>query len=351
MEFRKLGRSDIDVSSICLGTMTWGEQNTEADAHDQLDYSLAHEVNFIDTAEIYAIPTKAKTQGLTEKYIGSWFKSRSNRDKVILATKVAGRSGMSWLRENEEIPRLSKEQIFYAVEGSLKRLQTDYIDLYQVHWPDRPFGAFSGRLEYKHMDTSDSIPLEETLEALGELVKQGKVREIGLSNETPWGTMKYLEHAKTKSLPRVASIQNAYNLVNRGFEIGLSEIAAHEQVGLLAYSPLAQGTLSGKYLNGQMPQGSRMALFGDGPLMFRYKNEKTTKAVEMYVEIAKKYELDPSQLAIRFCDIQPFVTSTIIGATTMEQLKACIDSVHLDLNKEIMNDIRNVHKEIPNPSP
>ena len=172
MEYRKLGRSDIDVSLICLGTMTWGEQNTEADAHDQLNYALDHEVNFIDTAEIYAVPTKAETQGLTEKYIGTWFKSRGNRDKVVLATKVAGRSGMSWLRENEEIPRLSKEHVFYAVEQSLKRLQTDYIDLYQVHWPDRPFGAFSGRLEYKHMDTSDSIPLEETLEALGELVKQ-----------------------------------------------------------------------------------------------------------------------------------------------------------------------------------
>ena len=351
MEYRKLGRSDIDVSLICLGTMTWGEQNTEADAHDQLDYSLDHEVNFIDTAEIYAVPTKAETQGLTEKYIGTWFKARGNRDKVVLATKVAGRSGMSWLRENEEIPRLSKEHVFYAVEQSLKRLQTDYIDLYQVHWPDRPFGAFSGRLEYKHMDTSDSIPLEETLEALGELVKQGKVRQIGLSNETPWGTMKYLELAETKSLPRVASIQNAYNLVNRGFEIGLSEVAMHEQVGLLAYSPLAQGTLTGKYLGGQMPQGSRLALFGDGPLMMRYKGDKTQQAIEMYVNLAKKYEIDPAQLAIQFCNIQPFVTSTIIGATTMEQLKTCIESIHLDITKEMMNDIRSIHKEIPNPAP
>ena len=351
MEFRKLGRSDIDVSLICLGTMTWGEQNTEADAHDQLDYALDHEVNFVDTAEIYAVPTKAKTQGLTEQYIGTWFKARNNRDKVILATKVAGRSGMSWLRENEEIPRLSKEHIIYAAEQSLRRLQTDYIDLYQVHWPDRPFGAFSGRLEYKHMDTSDSIPIEETLEALGELVKQGKVRQIGLSNETPWGTMKYLELSETKSLPRVASIQNAYNLVNRGFEIGLSEIAMQEQVGLLAYSPLAQGTLTGKYLNGQMPQGSRMALFGDGPLMMRYKGEKTQKAIGLYVDIAKKFEIDPTQLAIQFCNIQPFVTSNIIGATTMEQLKVCIDSIHLNMNKEIMNEIRKVHKEIPNPAP
>jgi len=258
---------------------------------------------------------------------------------------------MSWLRENEEIPRLSREHIFYAIEQSLKRLKTDYIDLYQVHWPDRPFGAFSGRLEYKHMDTSDSIPIEETLDALGELVKQGKVRQIGLSNETPWGTMKYLELSETRSLPRVASIQNAYNLVNRGFEIGLSEIAMQEQVGLLAYSPLAQGTLTGKYLDGQIPQGSRMALFGDGPLMMRYKGEKTQRAIEMYVDIAKKFEIDPTQLAIQFCNIQPFVTSNIIGATTMEQLKICIDSIHIDLNKEIMNEIRKVHKELPNPAP
>ena len=221
MEYRKLGRTDIEVSTICLGTMTWGEQNTEADAHDQLDYSLDNEVNFIDTAEIYAVPTKAETQGLTEKHIGTWFKARGNRDKVILATKVAGRSGMTWMREGGEITRLSKEHIFYAVENSLKRLQTDYIDLYQVHWPDRPFGAFSGKLEYKHIESPDAISIEETLDALGELVKQGKVREIGLSNETPWGTMKYLELSETKSLPRVVSIQNAYNLVNRAFEISI----------------------------------------------------------------------------------------------------------------------------------
>ncbi len=351
MEYRKLGRTDIEVSTICLGTMTWGEQNTEADAHDQLDYSLDNEVNFIDTAEIYAVPTKAETQGLTEKHIGTWFKARGNRDKVILATKVAGRSGMTWMREGGEVTRLSKEHIFYAVENSLKRLQTDYIDLYQVHWPDRPFGAFSGKLEYKHIESPDAISIEETLDALGELVKQGKVRHIGLSNETPWGTMKYLELSETKSLPRVVSIQNAYNLVNRAFEIGLSEIAIQEQVGLLAYSPLGQGILTGKYLNGQMPQGSRMQLFGDGPLMFRYRSEKTTAAVEKYVEVAKKFEIDPAQLAIRFCDVQQFVTSTIIGATTMDQLKTCIDSVHLDLTKEILNEIKNIHKEIPHPAP
>ena len=286
MHYNFLPGTDIKVSKICLGTMTYGKQNTEADGHEQMEYAYNQGINFFDTAELYPVPADKSTQGETEKIIGTWFKKSGLRNKVILATKVAGRSGMSWLRENEEIPRLSKEHVFYAVEQSLKRLQTDYIDLYQVHWPDRPFGAFSGRLEYKHMDTSDSIPLEETLEALGELVKQGKVRQIGLSNETPWGTMKYLELAETRSLPRVASIQNAYNLVNRGFEIGLSEVAMHEQVGLLAYSPLAQGTLTGKYLGGQMPQGSRLALFGDGPLMMRYKGDKTQQAIEMYVNLS-----------------------------------------------------------------
>ena len=351
MEFRNLGKTDIKVSSICLGTMTWGGQNTEADAHEQLDYSLDHEVNFIDTAEMYAVPTKQETQGKTEEYIGTWLKAQNNRDKVILATKVSGRSGITYMRENNENTKLSKKDIHYAVEQSLKRLQTDYIDLYQVHWPDRPFGAFSGKLEYKHMENPDAIDIEETLSALDDLVKSGKVRHIGLSNETPWGTMRYLHLAETKSLPRVVSIQNAYNLVNRSFEVGSSEIAHQESVGLLSYSPLAQGILSGKYLNGQMPEGSRLALFGDGPLMHRYKSEKTVKAVEMYVGIAKKFEIDPCQMAIRFCDIQPFMTSTIIGATKMDQLKTCIDSVHLDLTKEVLNEIKKVHSEIPHPAP
>ena len=224
--------------------------------------------------------------------------------------------------------------------------------MYQVHWPDRPFGAFSGKLEYRYSPVpEDTIEIEVTLEALGELVKAGKIRHIGLSNETPWGTMKYLELSKTHSLPRVVSIQNAYNLVNRAFEVGLSEITNHEDVGLLSYSPLGQGILTGKYLNGQMPEGSRMALFGDGPLAYRYKSERTKRATEMYVDIAKKYEIDPAQMAIRFCDIQPFMTSTIIGATKMTQLKACIDSVNLDLTKEILKEIDAVHRELPHPAP
>jgi aryl-alcohol dehydrogenase-like predicted oxidoreductase len=352
MEYRKLGRTNIDVSSICLGTMTWGEQNTETDAHEQLDYSFNQGVNFIDTAEMYAVPTKEKTQGLTEKYIGTWLKAKNNRDKVILATKVSGRSGLTYLRENEEMTRLSREHIHYAVNKSLERLQTDYIDLYQVHWPERPFGAFTGKLEYRYsLIPEDTIEIEETLSALGELVQEGKIRHIGLSNETPWGTMKYLELSKTKSLPRVASIQNAYNLVNRAYEVGLSEITNHEQVGLLSYSPLGQGILTGKYLNGQMPEGSRLALFGDGPFMYRYKRATTVSATEKYVEIAKKYEIDPAQLAIRFCDIKKFMTSTIIGATTMDQLKACIGSVNVDLTKEILKEINQVHEEFPHPAP
>ena len=352
MEYRKLGRTDIDVSTICLGTMTWGEQNTEVDAHDQLDYSLEQGVNFIDTAEMYAVPTKEKTQGLTEKYIGTWFQTRKNRDKVILATKVAGRSGLSYMRENNEMTRLSREHIHYAVDQSLKRLQTDYIDLYQVHWPERPFGAFSGKLEYRYAPIpEDTIDIEETLGALGELVQQGKVRHIGLSNETPWGTMKYLELSKTKSLPRVVSIQNAYNLINRAYEVGLSEVTNHEQVSLLSYSPLGQGILTGKYLNGQMPQGSRLALFGDGPLMYRYKRPSVNQATEKYVEIAKQFGIDPAQFAIRFCDIQQFMTSTIIGATTMDQLKTCISSVDIEITKEILNEIKKVHEEFPHPAP
>ena len=352
MEYRKLGRTDIDVSTICLGTMTWGEQNTEADAHDQLDYSLEQGVNFIDTAEMYAVPTKEKTQGLTEKYIGTWFQARKNRDKIILATKVAGRSGLSYMREDNEMTRLSRDHIHYAVDQSLKRLQTDYIDLYQVHWPERPFGAFSGKLEYRYAPIpEDTIDIEETLSALGELVQQGKIRHIGLSNETPWGTMKYLELSKTKSLPRVVSIQNAYNLINRAYEVGLSEVTNHEQVSLLSYSPLGQGILTGKYLNGQMPQGSRLALFGDGPLMYRYKRPSVNQATEKYVEIAKQFEIDPAQFAIRFCDIQQFMTSTIIGATTMDQLKTCISSVDVEITKEILNEIKKVHEEFPHPAP
>ena len=351
MEFRSLGRTDIQVSSICLGTMTWGQQNTESDAHEQLDYALDHEVNFIDTAEMYSVPTKQETAGKTEEHIGTWIKARNNRDKVILATKVSGRSGITYMRENNEITKLSRKDIHYAVEQSLKRLQTDYIDLYQVHWPDRPFGAFSGKLEYKHIENPDAIDIEETLSALGELVKAGKIRHIGLSNETPWGTMKYLQLSETKSLPRIVSIQNAYNLVNRAFEIGLSEIAHRESVGLLSYSPLGQGVLTGKYLNDQMPEGSRMALFGDGPLMLRYKKDKTVQAIQKYVDIAKKFDIEPAQLAIRFCDIQPFMTSTIIGATTMDQLKTCIGSINVDLSKEVLEEIKKVHVEIPHPAP
>ena len=347
MEYRKLGRSDIDVSLICLGTMTWGEQNTEADAHDQLDYSLDHEVNFIDTAEIYAVPTKAETQGLTEKYIGTWFKARGNRDKVVLATKVAGRSGMSWLRENEEIPRLSKEHVFYAVEQSLKRLQTDYIDLYQVHWPERKSNYF-GRLGYEYSDDGIGIEIEETYKAMDKLVKDGKVRYLGVSNETPWGVNEYLRIEREYSYNRIVSIQNPYSLVNRIYEVGLAEISHHEKVGLLAYSPLGFGVLTGKYMD-NTPADSRLGLYGDW--FTRYSNKYTLDAVRKYVDLAKKYSLTPTKLALAFVNCRPFLTSNIIGATKMDQLKENIDSIEVSLSDEIIEAIEEIHVSNPNPAP
>ena len=268
MEYRKLGKTDIDVSSICLGTMTWGEQNTESEAHEQLDYSLDQGVNFIDTAEMYAVPSKKETQGKTEEHIGTWFKARSNRDKVILATKVAGRSGISYMRENNEITKLSKKDIHYAVEQSLKRLQTDYIDLYQLHWPERKTNFF-GRLGYNHQEDETHgfkgmwNDFEKILITLEKFIKQGKIRYVGLSNETPWGLSKFLEVSKLKKLPKMITVQNPYNLLCRTYEIGLAEISIREKSGLLAYSPLAGGFLTGKYRNNSLPENSRQKLFAE----------------------------------------------------------------------------------------
>lgn len=348
LEYRELGRTGLKVSSICLGTMTWGEQNTEAEGHEQMDYALANGINFFDTAEMYAVPPRPETQGATEKIIGTWFKARKNRDKVILATKIAGRSPMNWLRDDKSGTEQSRKQIFEAVDKSLKRLQTDYIDLYQLHWPDRPIALFGGHgLTYQHVE-GPTHPIDEILSALAEVVKAGKVRHIGLSNETPWGTMTFLHHAETKGLPRVQSIQNAYNLVNRTFELGGAEIAMRDRVGLLAYSPLAQGYLSGKYQNGALPKGSRKQLFNR---LQRYESPQANAAIESYLAIARKHGLDASQMANQFVTTRPFVTSNIIGATTMEQLKLAVTSHEIKWTEELEKDVNAAHAAQPNPCP
>ena len=335
MKKRKLGMTDLEVSEICLGTMTWGQQNTEREGHQQMDYALDKGINFFDTAEMYAVPPKKETQGSTERIIGSWFKERKSRDKVILATKVSGRSPLNWLRDGDKATEQSKEQIFEAVDKSLIRLGVDYIDLYQLHWPDRPMNLFGGSINYEHMD-EPSIDISIILDSLNELVKSGKIRYIGLSNETPWGTMKFLHHSEISSTPRVQSIQNAYNLLNRTFEIGGSEVAHREDVGLLAYSPIAQGYLSGKYQNGALPKGSRKELFNR---LQRYEGPYAEEAIQAYLDIASKYEIDPTQLANQFVTTRPFVTSNIIGATNMEQLKLAVTSIDINLTKEIEEDI------------
>ena len=348
MRMRKLGRTDLEVSEICLGTMTWGQQNTEAEGHEQMDYAISEGVNFFDTSEMYAVPPKPETQGRTETIIGTWFNKNKNRDKVILATKVAGRSPMNWLRDDKSGTEQSRTQILEAVDKSLKRLQTDYIDLYQLHWPDRPVSLFGGHgLTYKHIE-AESNAIHEILKTLAEVIKAGKVRHVGLSNETPWGTMKFVAEAEARNLPRVVSIQNAYNLVNRTFELGGAEIAHQEQVGLLAYSPLAQGYLTGKYQNGAMPEGSRKALFNR---LQRYETPQGNAAIESYLAIAKKHGLDASQLANQFVTTRSFVTSNIIGATTMEQLKLAVTSRHVKWNDELEAEINAAHAVQPNPCP
>ena len=343
MQTRPLGKTGIDVSRLCLGTMTFGEQNSEAEAHEQLDRAVAFGINFIDTAEMYPVPPLAETQGLTESYIGSWLKQRASRDDIILATKVSG-PGPEHIRGG---PLLNREQIHQAIDTSLRRLQTDYIDLYQLHWPERSANYF-GRLGYVHDTEEDATPLEETLSALKELIDAGKVRAIGLSNETPWGVMKTLQLAERLDLPRVASIQNPYNLLNRTFEIGLAEIAHREDVGLLAYSPLAFGMLSGKYLGGARPANARLTLY---ERFKRYTTPLAEQATQAYVEIAREHELDPAQMALAFINSRSFLTSNIIGATSMEQLESNLASESLKLEQEVLDAIDEVHQRIPNPSP
>lgn len=344
MQYRSLGNTDIKVSALCLGTMTWGEQNTESEAYQQLDMALEAGVNFIDTAELYPVPPKAETYTQTESIIGNWLTKNKNRDKVILATKVTGASDMTYMRN--EPTHLNRKQIEAALDASLKRLKTDTIDLYQLHWPDRPTNYF-GKLGYVHSE-EEGTPIEETLETLADIAKTGKVRHFGLSNETPWGAMKYAQLAEKHGWPRMVSIQNPYNLLNRSFEVGLAEIAHRENMGLLAYSPLAFGVLSGKYLHGSRPENARITLFSR---FSRYLGEAAERATEAYVNLAKEHGLDPAQMALSYVTSRSFVTSNIMGATTLKQLESNLKSIDVTLSKEVVEGIEKIHEENTNPCP
>jgi aryl-alcohol dehydrogenase-like predicted oxidoreductase len=335
MQHRPLGRTGLTVSEICLGTMTYGQQTDEADAFAQMDYAVEKGINFFDTAELYSIPPRAETAGATETIIGKWLSARKCREKIVLATKIVGRTAMPWFRDGA-VARLDRKNIVYAVEKSLKRLQTDYIDLYQLHWPDRPMALFEGNSNaYRDHGGIDGVTFEETLSALGDLVQQGKIRHFGVSNETAWGVSQFLRAAEAGAGPRLVSIQNAYHLLNRQFEIGLAEFAFREQVGLLAYSPLAQGFLTGKYLNGAQPEGARFTLFARGQ---RYQKPGVDAAIEDYLALAQEFSLHPVHLALAFVTSRPFVTANIIGATSLDQLKIVLDApttLAADLEKRI----------------
>ena len=346
MNYKKLGNTDINVSTICLGTMTWGEQNTQKEGFEQMDYALDNGINFFDVAEMYPSPCRKETFGETEKIVGNWFKERKKRDKIILATKISG-PGMSYIREGG--PQYTKKKISEAIENSLKRLKTDYIDLYQLHWPERKTNFF-GKLGYVHKeDFNEWNDFEKVLISLEKFVKEGKIRFVGLSNETSWGLSKFLEISKIKKLPRMMSVQNPYNLLCRSYEIGLSEISIREKSGLLAYSPLAGGFLTGKYRNNNLPENSRQKLFAE--YYTRYSKPNASPVIEKYFNIAKKFNLDFAQMSLKFCEIQPFMTSVIIGATRMKQLKINIESVNVNLSDEIIKDINNIQKLYPNPCP
>ena len=348
MEYRRLGRTDVRVSVIGLGTMTFGEQNTEAEGHAQIDYALDQGVNLIDTAEMYSVPPNAETYGSTERIIGSWLKTSGKRNKIVLCTKVAGPTHVlqvDYVRGGKNA--LDRKNIFAAVESSLQRLQTDYIDIYQLHWPDRSTNFF-GQLGYQHSENANTVPIEETLEVMTDLLRAGKIRYVGVSNETPWGVHRFLQAADQCGLARVVSIQNPYNLLNRTFEIGLAEMSIRENVGLLAYSPLAFGMLSGKFLYGARPPESRIVRWSR---FARYNGEIAERTTAAYVEIARRHGLDPSQMALAFVNRQRFLTSNLIGATTIAQLKTNLASSEISLSDEVIDAIEAVHRAQPNPCP
>lgn len=350
MEYRKLGTTDVNVSLIGLGTMTWGEQNTESEAHAQIDYALAQGVNLIDAAEMYPVPPRPETQGRTEEYIGTWLKANpAEREKIVLATKIAGpaRQPHNPRHIRGSGNQFDRANLTEAVDSSLKRLQTDYIDLYQMHWPDRSTMTF-GRPNYPYIDDEYTVPIEETLSVLGELVKAGKIRHVGVSNETPWGVARFLRAAEKLGLPRIVSIQNPYSVVNRNFETGLSEFTHRDGIGLLAYSPLAFGWLTGKYEGGARPAGARITLF---ERFQRYSKPQAISAIDAYCALARRHGLAPAQLALAFVNSRPFTTSTLIGATSLEQLKENIGSIDVKLSDEILAEIDALHEKQPNPAP
>ncbi|EAV7068777.1 NADP(H)-dependent aldo-keto reductase [Salmonella enterica subsp. enterica] len=346
MHYHRIPHSSLEVSTLGLGTMTFGEQNSEADAHAQLDYAIANGINLIDAAEMYPVPPRPETQGLTESYIGNWLAKRGNREKMIIASKVSGPA-----RNNDQVIRpqqsLDRKNIREALHASLTRLQTDYLDLYQVHWPQRPTNCF-GKLGYSWTDSAPVLSLLETLDALSEFQRVGKIRYIGVSNETAFGVMRYLHLAEKHDLPRIVTIQNPYSLLNRSYEVGLAEVSQYEGVELLAYSCLAFGTLTGKYLNGAKPAGARNTLFSR---FTRYSGGQAQKAVAAYVGIAKRHNLDPAQMALAFVRRQPFVASTLLGATTMAQLRTNVESLHLTLSEEVLAEIEAAHQVYTYPAP
>jgi len=347
MIYHKLGNTDINVSMICLGTMTWGEQNTQPEAFEQMDYALEEGVNFFDTAELYPVPPDAKTYTHTETILGNWLKDRKTRHKIFLASKIAGRSeALNWIRKGKN--KFDGKNLTEALEGSLKRLSTDYLDLYQLHWPNRKTNYF-GKLGYVHKNDPDEILIEETLGVLNKFLKEGKIRHYGLSNDTAWGIMNCIKKSDELSMPHPVSVQNPYNLLNRSYEVNNAEVSMREQIGLLAYSPLGFGVLSGKYLDGKHPTGSRMDVFSGH--FNRYNSNPSSSATSKYIKVARKYHLSPAQMALSFVNSRPFVTSTIIGATSLNQLKENINSIKIKLSDETIKAIDSIHAEISNPAP